>query len=155
MFAARGPVEIQAKTDAMALTADEALTLESINGEITLNALQGITLVSRGAYIKLKDGSIEIGAPGELRIKNDNIAWGGSASLEQALGAMTLQDPVYKSPMQGGFQVKDAQTGAPKSCVEYRIETADGCVVSGVTDENGFTQHHYGLDLQRIKLIFK
>ncbi|WP_414920738.1 DUF2345 domain-containing protein, partial [Pseudomonas sp. IT-P218] len=155
LFAARGPVEIQAQSDAMTLQADKALTLNSINGEIMLNAEQGITLVSRGAYIKIKDGSIEIGAPGELRIKNDLIAWGGGASLEQALSAMVLQDPLYKNPTQGGFQVKDKETGAPKSDVRYRIETADGSVVRGVTDGNGFTQRHHGLDPQGIKLFFE
>ncbi|WPN51993.1 type VI secretion system tip protein VgrG [Pseudomonas sp. P9_2] len=155
LFAAHGPVEIQAQSNAMTLQADKALTLNSINGEIMLNAQQGITLVSRGAYIKLKDGSIEIGAPGELRIKNDNIAWGGSASLDQALTPMTLQDPIYKNPMQGGFQVKDKVTNAPKAYVPYRLEATDGSVVRGVTDSNGYTQHHYGLDPQGIKLFFE
>ena len=155
LFAAHGPVEIQAQSDAMTLQADKALTLNSINGEIMLDAQQGITLVSRGAYIKLKDGSIEIGAPGELRIKNDNIAWGGTASLDSALAAMTLQDPVYKNPMQGGFQVRDKGSNEPKPYVRYRIEAADGSVVRGVTDGNGYTQRHYGLDPQGIKLFFE
>ncbi len=79
LIAARGPVDIQAQSDAMTLQADKELALNSSNGEIVLNAQHGITLVSRGAYIKIKDGSVEIGAPGELHIKNDNIAWGGTA----------------------------------------------------------------------------
>ncbi len=155
LFAARGPVDIQAQTDGMTLQAHKALTLNSINGEIVLDAQQGITLVSRGAYIKLKDGSIEIGAPGELRIKNDNITWGGSASLNSALAAMTMQDPIYKNPMQGGFQVRDKVSDAPKPYVSYRIEAADGSVVRGMTDANGYTQRHYGLEPQGIKLFFE
>jgi type VI secretion system secreted protein VgrG len=155
LFAARGPVDIQAQSDAMTLQAQKALTLNSINGEIVLNAEQGITLVSRGAYIKIKDGSIEIGAPGELRIKNDLIAWDGSASLEQALSAMVLQDPIYKNPMQGGFQIRDKVGDAPKPYVRYRLEAADGSVVRGVTDGNGYTQRHHGLDPQGIKLFFE
>lgn len=155
LFAARGPVDIQAQTDGMTLQADKALTLNSINGEIVLDAQQGITLVSRGAYIKLKDGSIEIGAPGELRIKNDNITWGGSASLNSALAAMTLQDPIYKNPMQGGFQVRDKVSDAPKPYVSYRIEAADGSVVRGMTDANGYTQRLHGIEPQGIKLFFE
>lgn len=154
LFAARGPVDIQAQTDAMTLQADKALTLNS-NDEIVLNAKQGITLVSRGAYIKIKDGSIEIGAPGELRIKNDNVGWGGSASLDKALTAMVLEDPVYQNSMQGGFQIKNTANDSPKPHARYRIEAADGSVVRGVTDENGDTQSHYGLDLQNIKLFFE
>ncbi|WP_449433890.1 type VI secretion system Vgr family protein [Pseudomonas putida] len=154
-FAARGPVEIQAQSDAMTLQADKALTLNSVNGELLLNAANGITLVSRGAYMKLKDGSIEIGAPGELRIRNDHIEWGGAASLDKALGAMALQDPIFKNPTQGKFQVRDTQTNEPRPNVAYRIEAADGAVVRGVTDSNGYTQLHHGLDPQAINLIFE
>ncbi|HEY0289379.1 MAG TPA: type VI secretion system tip protein VgrG [Pseudomonas sp.] len=155
LFAARGPVEIQAQTDAMTLQADKALTLNSVNGEITLNAAQGITLVSQGAYIKIKDGSIEIGAPGELRIKNDHIAWGGSASLDKALTPMMLEDPVYKKPLRAGFQVMNKPNSAAKPFLAYRMEAADGSVVRGVTDENGYTQNHHGIDPQNIKLFFE
>ncbi len=155
LFAARGPVEIQAQSDAMTLQADQTLTLNSINGEMVLNAQHGITLVSRGAYIKLKDGSIEIGAPGDLRIRNDHIDWGGSASLDKALKPMTLQDPVYKFPSQGGFQVLDQATGEPKANVAYRLESMDGEVVRGVTDEQGYTQAHYGIESQQIRLFFE
>ncbi|WP_191832045.1 type VI secretion system Vgr family protein [Pseudomonas fluorescens] len=155
LFAARGPVEIQAQSDAMTLQADQALTLNSINGEMVLNAQHGITLVSRGAYIKLKDGSIEIGAPGDLRVRNDHIDWGGSASLDKALKPMTLQDPVYKFPSQGGFQVLDQATGEPKANVAYRLESIDGEVVRGVTDEQGYTQAHYGIESQQIRLFFE
>lgn len=155
LIAARGPVDIQAQSDAMTLQADKELALTSSNGEIVLNAQHGITLVSRGAYIKIKDGSVEIGAPGELHIKNGNIAWGGTASLEKALAPMILEDPVYSNPMQGGFQVRDKVSDKPKPYVRYRIEAADGSVLRGMTDGNGYTQSHYGIDLQSIKLFFE
>ncbi|RON09957.1 hypothetical protein BK659_08595 [Pseudomonas brassicacearum] len=155
LFAARGPLDIQAQSDAMTLQADKALTLNSINGEIMLDAQQGITLVSRGAYIKLKDGSIEIGAPGELRIKNDNIAWGGAASLDKALAAMVLEDPIYKNPMQGGFQVRDKVSDEPKPYVRYRIEAAEsGKVWKGTTDSQGFTERVYTTTPEKLSLIY-
>ncbi|WP_286912823.1 DUF2345 domain-containing protein, partial [Pseudomonas sp. UBA6315] len=154
-LAARGPVEIQAQSDAMTLKADKAMTLNSINGEMVLNAQQGITLVSRGAYLKLKDGSIEIGAPGEVRIRNDHIEWGGSASLDEALEAMQMQDPVYQFQAQGRFQIRDKQSDEPMAHVPYRIEAADGTVADGITDGDGYTQSHYGLDLENIKLFFE
>jgi type VI secretion system secreted protein VgrG len=155
LFAARGPVDIQAQSGAMTLQADKALTLNSVHGEIVLNAEQGITLVSRGGYIKIKDGSIEIGAPGEIRIKNDNLAWGGAASLEMALASKALQDPIFKSPTQGGYQVLDKTTNQPKPFVPYRIEVDDGRVLKGVTDADGFTQPLYGLEPQRFELFIE
>ncbi|QEY72150.1 type VI secretion system Vgr family protein [Pseudomonas denitrificans (nom. rej.)] len=90
LFAGRGRVEIQAQTDAMNLQSNSDMQLSSVNGEMVLNAEHGITLVSRGAYIKLKDGSIEIGAPGDLRIRNDHLAWGGSASLQRPMEPMPV-----------------------------------------------------------------
>lgn len=155
LFAARGPISIQAQTDAMTLQSDQMMSINSVSGEIVVNAAQGITLVSKGAYIKIKDGSIEIGAPGTIKLKNDNISWGGTASLSAALQPMSVEDPAYKYPMQGGFQVIDKTTSEPKAYIPYCIETDDGSVLRGVTDKNGFTQSHYGIDPQNIKLFFE
>ncbi|HAX5283696.1 TPA: type VI secretion system Vgr family protein [Escherichia coli] len=156
IFAARGNVDIQAQSDAMRLQAGQQMAINSINGEIILNAAQGITLTSRGgAYIKLKDGAVEIGAPGKIDLKSGNILWGGSASLEQALKPVTIKDPQYQFPVSGGFQVVDKATQTPKPWVAYRIETPEGKILRGRTDENGYTQKHYGIDPQNIKLFFE
>lgn len=156
IFAARGNVDIQAQSDAMRLQAGQQMAINSINGEIILNAAQGITLTSRGgAYIKLKDGAVEIGAPGKIDLKSENILWGGSASLEQALKPATIKDPQYQFPVSGGFQVVDKATQTPKPWVAYRIETPEGKILRGRTDENGYTQKHYGIDPQNIKLFFE
>ncbi|MDK1234754.1 type VI secretion system Vgr family protein [Cronobacter turicensis] len=156
LFAARGKVDIQAQTDAMRLQSDKAMNINSVSGEIVLNAAQGITLTSKGgAYIKIKDGAIEIGAPGKIDLKSANILWGGSASLEQALSPMTVSDPEFHNPMNGGFQVQDQVTNQPKPYIPYRIETEDGQIIRGVTDENGYTQAHYGVDPKAIKLFFE
>lgn len=154
-FAARGPISIQAQTDSLALQSKKTMTLNSIEEEIVLNAAQGITLVSKGAYIKIKDGSIEIGAPGALNLKSSNINWGDSGSVETSLSPMIIEDPQYKYPLQGRFQVLDKVTQQPKSFVSYRIEAEDGQIFSGVTDANGYTASHYGIDPQHIKLFYE
>lgn len=156
IIAARGQVDIQAQSDAMCIQSDKQMAVNSVNGEIVLNAAQGITLTSTGgAYIKIKDGAIEIGAPGKLSLKSSSIDWGGSASLEKALTPATVADPQYQFPVSGGFQVVDKVTQKPKPWVAYRIETPEGKVVRGRTDENGYTQKHYGIDPQNIKLFFE
>lgn len=156
IFAARGKVDIQAQTDAMRLQSDKAMNLNSVSSEIVLNAAQGITLTSKGgAYIKIKDGAVEIGAPGKIDLKSGSILWGGSASLEQALSPVTVSDPKFHNPMNGGFQIKDQANNQPKPYIPYRIETEDGQVIRGVTDENGYTQAHYGVDPKAIKLFFE
>ncbi len=156
IFAARGMVDIQAQTDVMRLQSDKTMNINSVSGEIVLNAAQGITLTSKGgAYIKIKDGSVEIGAPGKIDLKSANILWGGSASLEQALSPVPVSDPEFHNPMNGGFQVLDQSSNQPKPYIPYRIETEDGQVIRGVTDENGYTQAHYGIDPKTIKLFFE
>lgn len=156
IFAARGMVDIQAQTDAMRLQSDKTMNINSVSGEIVLNAAQGITLTSKGgAYIKIKDGSVEIGAPGKIDLKSANILWGGSASLEQALSPVSVSDPEFHNPMNGGFQVLDQSSNQPKPYIPYRIETEDGQIIRGVTDENGYTQAHYGIDPKGIKLFFE
>ncbi|MFH2166716.1 type VI secretion system tip protein VgrG [Enterobacter hormaechei] len=138
IFAARGIVDIQAQTDAMRLQSDKTMTLNSVNSEIILNAAQGITLTSTGgAYIKIKNGSVEIGAPGKIDLKSANILWGGVSSLEKALQPMMVEDPQFKYPMNERFQVLDKNTDQPKALIPYRIETADGVTLRGMTDENG------------------
>lgn len=112
IFAARGMIDIQAQTDAMRLQSDKTMSINSVNGEVVLNAQQGITLTSTGgAYIKIKDGSIELGAPGSLKLKSLDIQWGGVGILEKALKPMTVSDPQYKYPMNGSFQIVDKGDG--------------------------------------------
>ncbi len=156
IFSARGKVDIQAQTDAMRIQSDKIMNINSVNGEVVLNGAQGITLTSKGgAYIKIKDGAVEIGAPGKIDLKSTNILWGGSASLEQALSPVTVSDPEFHNPMNGGFQIQDQANNQPKPYIPYRIETEDGLVIRGVTDENGCTQAHYGVDPKAIKLFFE
>ncbi|AXF58949.1 type VI secretion system tip protein VgrG [Leclercia sp. W6] len=156
LFAAKGTVDIQAQTGALRLQSNKTMNINSVSSEIILNAAQGITLTSKGgAYIKIKDGSVEIGAPGKIDLKSANILWGGSASLEQALSPVSVSDPEFHNPMNGGFRILDTSTKQPKPYVPYRIETADGKLIRGVTDENGITQSHYGLDPDSINLFFE
>lgn len=156
IFAARGMIDIQAQTDAMRLQSDKTMNINSVNGEVVLNAQQGITLTSTGgAYIKIKDGSIELGAPGSLKLKSLDIQWGGVGILEKALKPMTVSDPQYKYPMNGSFQIVDKGDGKPKPYIKYRIETESGETIRGVTDENGYTQSPYGLEPQTMKLFFE
>ncbi|MNP84262.1 hypothetical protein D3C76_1834970 [compost metagenome] len=54
--------------------------------------------------------------------------------------------------MHAGFQLKDKTNGQPVPYQAYEIEAADGSVVRGVTDENGYTQQHHGINPQNIRL---
>ncbi|KFE51930.1 DUF2345 domain-containing protein [Pseudomonas syringae] len=195
----RGPVTIRAGSGVL-VSADDAVSVNSVNGEITLDAPHGISLVSGGAHIRIKDGSIDISAPGELRIDNSKISYGAGMAQKKLPEPEVLatsapidffQEPVVSPPpvapvvdttpetrevapvgakpastsvvdepvgadlKKGGFQIKDSTTNQPKANVAYRIEVADGRVIRGVTDENGFTQQVYSREPQKIQLFFE
>lgn len=156
LYAAMGSVDIQAQTDAMRLQADKNITMSSVNGEIVLNASKGITLTSGGgAYIKIRDGAVEIGAPQSIALKSGDISWGGSASLNEALSPAAISDPQFTNRLNGRFRVVDKTTQQPKPYVPYRIETDDGKIIKGVTDEEGLTEIHHGMNPDSMRLFYE
>ncbi|QND85883.1 Protein VgrG [Chromobacterium vaccinii] len=77
LIAAKGKVQLQAQSDAMELTADQDLTITSAKQKIHANAKQEILLSSGGAYVRIKDGKIELHAPGNVSIKAGKHDWSG------------------------------------------------------------------------------
>ncbi|WP_043616108.1 type VI secretion system Vgr family protein [Chromobacterium violaceum] len=77
LIAAKGKVQLQAQSDAMELTADKDLTITSAKQKIHANAKQEILLTSGGAYVRIKDGKIELHAPGNVSIKAGKHDWSG------------------------------------------------------------------------------
>ncbi|ALK29579.1 type VI secretion system Vgr family protein [Burkholderia plantarii] len=84
-FAAKGKVEIQAHSDNIEITAQKALKILSATASIEVAARQEILLTSGGAYIRIKDGNIDIHAPGTIDIKGARHAFAGPASLPYPL----------------------------------------------------------------------
>ncbi|AQH03166.1 type IV secretion protein Rhs [Burkholderia sp. KK1] len=85
LFAAKGPVEIQAQSDAMSLAADKDITISSVNGKVTVAAAKELILECGGAFVQLKDGNITLGGPGDLFFKTITIQKQGAASLNSDL----------------------------------------------------------------------
>ncbi|MEN7432363.1 type VI secretion system Vgr family protein, partial [Chromobacterium sp. TRC.1.1.SA] len=80
LIAAKGKVQVQAQSDAMELTADKDLTITSVKQKIHLNGKQEILLTSGGAYVRIKDGKVELHAPGTVSFKGASHDWSGPAS---------------------------------------------------------------------------
>lgn len=85
LFAAKGPVEIQAQSDVMSLVADKDLTISSVNGKVTVAAAKELILECGGAFVQLKDGNITLGGPGDLFFKTITIQKQGAASMSEDL----------------------------------------------------------------------
>ncbi|QMI44976.1 MULTISPECIES: type VI secretion system Vgr family protein [Burkholderia] len=81
IFAAKGPVEVQAQSDAMSLAAAKDVTVASVNGKVKVSAAKELILESGGAFIQLKDGNITLGGPLDLFLKVITIQKKGPESL--------------------------------------------------------------------------
>ncbi|WP_083340573.1 type VI secretion system Vgr family protein [Chromobacterium vaccinii] len=133
LIAAKGKVQVQAQSDAMELTADKDVTITSAKQKIHLNGKQEILLTSGGAYVRIKDGKIELHAPGTISFKGASHDWSGGTSLGQTYNAMP------QTKFDDRFQLVDQHTGKPLANHKYEIHRGFGGVERGVTDASGFT----------------
>ncbi|MDR6496418.1 type VI secretion system secreted protein VgrG [Paraburkholderia terricola] len=83
LFAAKGKVEIQAHNDNIELTAQKSVKLVSATEQIQAIAKGEILLTSGGAYIRLKNGNIEIHAPGNVDVKGAQHSFNGPVRLDE------------------------------------------------------------------------
>ncbi|WP_260854367.1 type VI secretion system Vgr family protein [Paraburkholderia sp. BCC1884] len=83
LFAAKGKVEIQAQGDNIEVTAQKKVSLISATQNVEAMAKQEILLTAGGAYIRLKDGNIEIHAPGSIDVKGAQHSFNGPTRLDE------------------------------------------------------------------------
>ncbi|MGD1827797.1 Type VI secretion system protein [Chromobacterium violaceum] len=133
LIAARGKVQVQAQSDTMELTADQDVTITSVKQKIHLNGKQEILLTSGGAYVRIKDGKIELHAPGTVSFKGASHDWSGGTSLGQTFNAMP------QTKFDDRFQLVDKHTGKPLAKQKYVVKRGIGGEEKGITDSNGFT----------------
>ncbi|HIE4239700.1 TPA: type VI secretion system Vgr family protein [Serratia marcescens] len=131
LLAGKGKLDIQAQSDALAVSAQQNLDIQSTEGAVTISAKQELILNCGGAYIKLSGGNIELGCPGNILFKCTNAQKMGAASLDIA--------PVEMPRGFGGGFILTDDKGIPQPSTPYRITTAEGDILQGVTDEKGKT----------------
>ncbi|WP_126283716.1 type VI secretion system Vgr family protein [Burkholderia stagnalis] len=79
LFAGKGKVEIQAHEDNIELTAQKTVKVLSSTEKVEVAAAKEILLTAGGAYIHIKDGNIEIHAPGKIDVKGSQHIFAGPA----------------------------------------------------------------------------
>jgi type VI secretion system secreted protein VgrG len=92
LFAGKGPVQVQAQSDAIELTAQKGVTLISATDIVTVTAKKGILLTSGGAYIRIADGNIQIHAPGTVDVKGASHDFSGPTRLDTAFPSWVAAD---------------------------------------------------------------
>jgi len=155
IFAAKGPVEIQAQTDAMSLIADQDLTVGSVNGTARIVAKKELTLESGGAFIQMKDGSITLGGPFDLFIKTITVQKQGKATLNMPLD---LNHPALAgmptTPLTFYAGASPASRAAIPANMPYSLFAGGTLVKQGVMDETSLLQveHHPTTQQYTLKL---
>ncbi|MWM31547.1 DUF2345 domain-containing protein, partial [Escherichia coli] len=128
LLAAKGQVNIQAQSDDLSMSSQQNLDIQSSEGKVTVSANQELILACGGAYIKLSGGNIELGCPGQILLKSTNMQKMGPTSLDIASVEMPRG-------FGGGFILTD-EAGVPQPSTPYRLTTAEGDILQGITDEN-------------------
>ena len=82
LIAAQGKVQVQAQHGDVEVTAEQDITVTACKGKIVIPAHKEIILTSGGAYIRLKDGKIELHCPGTLSVKGSVHEWSGPDSMK-------------------------------------------------------------------------
>jgi type VI secretion system secreted protein VgrG len=130
LFAAKGKVEVQAHSGAIELTAQKGVKIVSAAESIELAGKREILLTSGGAYIRIKDGNIEIHAPGTIDVKGGNRLFNGPASLNYSLPALPTSQ--YSVAMQYRYHDDEPIQGA-----RYKATLSDGAIREGTLDDTG------------------
>ncbi len=129
--AVQGDVQLHAQSAALHALANNDIKIESLAGRIEISAPEELLLNCGDAFIRIKNGEIELGAPGNIYNR---------AAYVLKAAATTLTTPVTPIPYGygAGYTLVDAQQAAARF-VRYRITTQAGEVFNGVTDKDGRT----------------
>ncbi|WP_429473319.1 type VI secretion system Vgr family protein [Paraburkholderia sp. WSM4175] len=141
IFAAKGPVEVQAQSGPMSLIADKDVNVASVNGKVNLSAAKEIILECGGAFIHMKDGSITLGGPLDLFIKTITVQKQGKASLHIPVSALPLSpdEHLFSNRVDLSRAAFAAERlGCPWANLPYVVTNKTGTQLdSGLLDEAG------------------
>jgi len=150
-IAQAGTQTIQANTDQMEILADQSITITSSNDEIHILAKEKIVLQAGQSSVTLEGDNITFACPGKFSVKGSGSAFLGPGSSPAQSEA--LPDSRVKM-FDETFRAVDKVSGMPIANQPYRIETMQGDVFEGVTDDQGRTSRIPTTDPQSVKLYW-
>jgi type VI secretion system secreted protein VgrG len=135
LFAGKGKVLIQAHSDGIELTAQKMVKMVSAVETVEIAAKEEILLTSGGAYVRIKDGNIEIHAPGTVDIKGSLRSFGGPTHLSKVMPTFPGSEAAYDQ----AFIAHWHGTDIPAAGVRYQIFSNGNLLADGITNERGET----------------
>lgn len=136
LHAASGKVSCQSQSGETRITSDKAITVASVAKGVTVAAKKHLLMTAQGASLKLEGGNIMLHGPGKIEFKASMKELAGPMDGSVALAAL----PKAKDIFNEAFVVVNEETNAPLPYVRYRLESASGIKIEGITDAQGRTQ---------------
>ncbi|RUS67926.1 Actin cross-linking toxin VgrG1 [Saezia sanguinis] len=139
LIANKGKVQVQAQHGEMELTAQDDLVITSTKGKTTIAAQKELLFTCGGAYIKLKDGKIELGSSSPLEVKTAGINVVGPNVHQAQFSYFPKAMVAYQKTGQyhGVLHLLDADQ-KPISGAVYKVVSQNGeTLAEGVTDMAG------------------
>lgn len=131
----QGKLKVQSQNNSMQLLSQDELSIISTKDRIILAADKEIVLTSGQAYIKIRNGGVEIGGPSLLRVQTAYFTLEGPNKMHYDFAKFATYNPTIKDEM---FVLKD-EKGDPIVNFKYKIEREDGEIFKGVTNSKGET----------------
>ncbi|MBH2847069.1 DUF2345 domain-containing protein, partial [Serratia marcescens] len=137
LIANQGPVQVQAQNDLMELLARKEISIVSTEDEIKIIAKKRLTVNGGGSYITLDVNAIEFGTSGDFRTKAGHYARQTKAQNKPHIS------PLVNAIDDGSHNIRYLcadDNGIPMLNTPYRAFLADGSIVEGMTDGEGYTK---------------
>lgn len=148
LHAASGKVSSQSQSGTTRLTADKTITVASVNKDVRIAAAKHVLLTAQGACLRLEGGNIMLHAPGKVEFKATMKELTGPADGSVSKPSLPKAKDIYNE----AFVVMNEETKQPMAHVRYRLESASGLVVEGVTDALGRTQRIFTAKREELTL---
>ncbi|MGX4640931.1 type VI secretion system Vgr family protein [Massilia sp. SYSU DXS3249] len=148
LHAASGKVSTQSQAGPSRLTADKMITVASVSKDVTVAAARHVLLTAQGACLKLEGGNIMLHAPGKVNFKASKKELAGPADGSISTPALPKAKDIYNE----AFVIMDEETKQPMAHVRYRLESASGVKLEGVTDAQGRTQRIFTSKSEKLTL---
>jgi type VI secretion system VgrG family protein len=148
LHAASGKVSCQSQDGETRLTADKCITVASVANSVRAAGKQHVLLTAQGACLKLEGGNIMLHAPGKVAFKASMKELAGPKDGSVNVPALPKAKDIYNE----AFVIRNEETKEPMAYVRYRLESASGVKIEGVTDAMGRTQRIFTPKREELKL---
>jgi len=118
---------------------------------VNVKARQHVLLNAQGAQLKLEGGNIELFCPRKVEFKASMKELTGPHDGSTGLPALPKPNEIFNE----AFVVRNEKTGEIMAHVPYRIESASGVILEGITDSMGRTQRLFTSKPEDIQLFLK